>query len=72
MIVSGIAAIVFFVIKVMGMNSGGLFARAGGSSLPYTAETEDINRISFEDAIKEAELKAEIFVWRQDFYTCSL
>lgn len=54
LIVSGIAAIVFFVIKVMGMNSGGLFARAGGSSLPYTAETEDINRISFEDAIKEA------------------
>ncbi len=54
LIVSGIAAIVFFIINVMGMNNGALFARAGGSSLPYTAEAEDINRISFEDAIKEA------------------
>ena len=50
----GIAAIVFFVVKVMGMRSGGLFARDAGSSLPYTTETEDINRISFDDAIKEA------------------
>lgn len=49
----GIAAIVFFVIKVMGMSSGSLFARDGGSGLPIT-ETEDINRISFDDAIKEA------------------
>lgn len=51
---SGIAAIVFFVIKVMGMSSGGLFARGGKSGLPYTTETEDINRISFDNAIKEA------------------
>ena len=50
----GIAVIVFFVVKVMGMSSGGLFARDAGSSLPYTTETEDINRISFDDAIKEA------------------
>lgn len=54
MIASGIAAIVFFIMKVMGMSSGGLFARDGGSGLPYYAEAEDINRISFEDAIKEA------------------
>lgn len=51
---AGIAAIVFFIVKVMGMSSGGLFARTGGDGLPYTAETEDINRISFDDAIKEA------------------
>lgn len=51
---AGIAAIVFFVIKVMGMSSGGLFSRTGGDGLPYTTETEDINRISFDDAIKEA------------------
>lgn len=50
----GIAAIVFFVIKVMGMSSGGLFARDAESGLSYTAEAEDINRISFDDAIKEA------------------
>lgn len=54
LIAAGIAAIVFFVIKVMGMSDGGLFARAGGSGLPYTAGAEDINSISFEDAIKEA------------------
>lgn len=49
-----IAVILFFVIKVMGMSSGGLCARDAGSRLPYTTETEDINRISFDDAIKEA------------------
>lgn len=48
------AAILFFALKVMGMSSGGLFARDGGSGLTYTTETEDINRISFDDAIKEA------------------
>lgn len=50
----GIAAIVFFVIKVMGMSGGGLFARDGRNGLLYTTDTEDINRISFDDAIKEA------------------
>lgn len=54
LIASGIAAIMFFVIKVMGMSSAGLFARAGTNGLPYTAHAEDINRISFDDAIKEA------------------
>lgn len=54
LIAAGAAAIVFFIIKVMGMSSGGLFARVDESSLSYTTETEDINRISFDDAIKDA------------------
>lgn len=54
LITAGLAAITFFVIKVMGMNNGGLFSRNAASELAYTTETEDINRISFDDAIKEA------------------
>lgn len=50
----GTAAIVFFIIKVMGMSNGGLFARQAENNLPYRAETEDINRISFDDAIEKA------------------
>ncbi len=52
--VLGAAAIVFFVIKVMGMNKEGLFGRSSGSGLPYTATGEDINSISFDEAIKAA------------------
>ncbi len=50
----GVAAIVFFVVKVMGMNKGGLFARGSGSDLPYTSTGEDINTISFDEAINKA------------------
>jgi hypothetical protein len=50
----GIAAIIFFVIKVLGMNRGGLFGRSTGIGLAYTTTIEDINHISFEAAIKEA------------------
>jgi hypothetical protein len=50
----GVAAIVFFVVKVMGMNKGGLFARSSRSDLPYTATGEDINSISFDEAINNA------------------
>lgn len=54
LIAAGLAVIVFFVIKVMGMKSGGLFLRNARSNLSYTTETEDINRISFDEAIEEA------------------
>ena len=50
----GVAAIVFFVVKVMGMNKGGLFARSSGSDLPYTSTGEDINTISFDEAVNKA------------------
>lgn len=50
----GIAAIVFFVVKVMEMSRGGLFARNDERNLSYTTATEDINRIAFDEAIAEA------------------
>jgi hypothetical protein len=50
----GVAAIVFFVVKVMGMNKQGLFARSSESNLSYTATGEDINSISFDEAINNA------------------
>lgn len=52
--VLGAAAIVFFIVKVMGMNKEGLFGRSSGSALPYTATGEDINNISFDEAIRAA------------------
>lgn len=52
--VLGAAAIVFFIVKVMGMNKQGLFGRSSGSSLLYTTTGEDINTISFNEAIKAA------------------
>lgn len=54
LITAGLAAITFFVIKVMGMNNGGLFSRKASSELPYTTDTEDINLIAFDEAIEEA------------------
>jgi hypothetical protein len=49
-----VAAIVFFVIKVMGMKDGGLFGGNSNGDLPFTTSSEDINNISFEEAIREA------------------
>jgi hypothetical protein len=49
-----VAAIVFFVIRVMGMNKSGLLSRNSNGNYPFTIDTEDINSISFEDAIRDA------------------
>ena len=49
-----VAAIVFFVVKVMGMKDGGLFGRNSNGDLPFTTSSEDINNISFDEAIREA------------------
>jgi hypothetical protein len=38
----------------MGMNKERLFTRSGGEGLDYTISADDINSISFEDAIREA------------------
>lgn len=54
LIATGATAIIFFIIKVTGMNNGGLFSKNAKNDLDYTTETEDINRISFDEAIKEA------------------
>lgn len=54
LLVIGVAVIVFFVIKVMGMRDGGLFGRKGSNALSYTTSSDDINLINFEDAIRDA------------------
>ncbi|HEX8278285.1 MAG TPA: DUF4129 domain-containing protein [Segetibacter sp.] len=54
LILLSLAIIIFFVIKVMGMNKGGLFARSSESDLPYTISADDIHTISFNDAVNEA------------------
>lgn len=48
-----VAAIVFFVLRVMGMNKSSLLSRNEGN-LQFTTSIEDINSISFEDAIRDA------------------
>ncbi|MDB5191401.1 MAG: hypothetical protein JWQ96_964 [Segetibacter sp.] len=53
-IVFGLAVILYFVFKVMKMNKAGLFGRRAGSGLDYDISTEDINQISFDEAIREA------------------
>ena len=51
---TGAAAVVFFAVKATGMNKGGLFARSSGNNMSYVVSDEDINSISFDDAIKNA------------------
>lgn len=51
---AGAAAIIFFVTRVMGMNTGRLFGRDSGTGLQYNTSEENIHNISFENAIKEA------------------
>ncbi len=52
-IIFGIAIIVFFVMKVMGMNRSGLFGR-NNNDLPFVTTHEDINQLSFDEAISSA------------------
>jgi hypothetical protein len=53
-ILLSITAIVFFILKVMGMNKVGLFGRTSNSGLPYNVSSDDINNISFDEAIDQA------------------
>ena len=50
----GVAMIVFFVMKVTGMNKDGLFGRNSQGGLRYTTGSEDIHQISFDEAIDHA------------------
>jgi hypothetical protein len=54
LILAAVAVIVFFVMNVTGMKGGGLFGRSSYGDLSYSSSEEDINSISFEDAIKQA------------------
>jgi hypothetical protein len=53
LILFGVSMIAFFVLKVTGMNRDSLFGRSS-NRLPFTTTTEDINSISFDEAINEA------------------
>lgn len=53
LILLAIAAIIFFVLKLVGDRSQ-LFGGKGSRGLPYTVGTEDIHAISFDEAIQQA------------------
>lgn len=54
LIAAAVAAIVFFILRVVGMSKSGLLSRSSNGNHPFTTHTEDINTISFEEAIGEA------------------
>lgn len=54
LIIFGVSAIIFFVVKVMGMNKDGLLGRSSKDSLDYSVSADDIHSISFNEAIQEA------------------
>ncbi len=54
LIVFGVAALVFLVIKINKMNRTRLFSSAGNNTLRYTVEEENIHTIDFEREIAKA------------------
>lgn len=71
-ILLAVAAIVFFVMKVMGMNKAGLFARESDSAIQYNLSSDDINQISFEQAIEQAILQGNFRLALRLLYLQSL
>jgi hypothetical protein len=53
-IVLAISVIAFFIWKVMGMNRNGVFGRNSKDGLDYGVSVDDINKISFAEAIEQA------------------
>lgn len=51
-----VAAVIigYFLLKVMGMNKVGLFARNAAGKMAYTVGDDDIHNISFNEAIQQA------------------
>lgn len=54
LIVSAVIIIVFAIMKLTGVDKNGLFGRSSGSPGKYSLLQDDINLISFEDAIEKA------------------
>jgi hypothetical protein len=54
LIVFGVSMIIFFVVKVMGMNKNGFLGRSSKDTLDYTISADDIHSISFNEAIQDA------------------
>lgn len=55
LIVVCFAIVVFAILKLTGMSSGGMFERNTKKNLSYNEEEENIHEINFEDAISTAE-----------------
>ncbi|MEO6453775.1 MAG: DUF4129 domain-containing protein [Ginsengibacter sp.] len=54
LIILGVAVIIFFVIKITGMDQNSLFGRSGKGLKKYSVSQDDIHHISFEDEIEKA------------------
>jgi hypothetical protein len=54
LIIAGIAVIIFFIIKITGMDQDGLFGRGSKGLQTYTVSGQDINEISFDSEIEKA------------------
>ena len=54
LIVVAVAALAYFIFKVLGMDGGKLFGRRAESGLDYSVGADDIHQISFDEAINDA------------------
>lgn len=52
-----VAIIIFFVLRLIGINKSGLFAEDGSATLGYNIENDDIHGIDFDAAIAAAAVK---------------
>ncbi len=59
LIIMGIAIMIFFVVKLSGMDQEGLFGRSNKDLQPYTLSQNDIHKISFDDEIEKAANNAD-------------
>lgn len=53
-IIIALALIIFFALRVTGYSKQGIFSRSEGGSIPYYNSGDDINNISFDEAISFA------------------
>jgi hypothetical protein len=54
LIILSVAALAFFLFKVLGMDAGKLFGRKSGAALDYDVTSDNIHDIDFDGAIREA------------------
>ena len=71
MIVVAISAIVFFIVKVTGMNAASIFGR-NEFSLNYSVSADDINVINFNESIENSIAKANYMLAIRLLYLQSL
>jgi hypothetical protein len=54
LIILSVAALAYFIFKVLGMDGGKLFGRKAENGLDYSIATDNIHQISFDEAINDA------------------